>query len=61
MSYTRRDVGKIALASLPGALRAARPDLVFGGVWIGIITYSFRALPSRCSAIGSSAASAGSS
>jgi len=45
MSYTRRDVGKIALAGLPGALRAARPDSVFGGVWIGIITYSFRALP----------------
>lgn len=48
MNYTRRDLAKIAMASWP-ALRmsaAAKPNSVFGGVWIGIITYSFRALPS---------------
>ncbi|MCC7175072.1 MAG: sugar phosphate isomerase/epimerase [Bryobacterales bacterium] len=48
MTYTRRDVGKIALAALPAAgLRAAaRPNSNFGGVQIGVITYSFRQLPS---------------
>lgn len=48
MTYTRRDFEKLALAGLP-ALKlaaAAKPNSVFGGVWIGIITYSFRALPS---------------
>ncbi len=46
--FTRRDVGKIALASLPIArmMAAAKPNSVFGGVQIGAITYSFRALPS---------------
>jgi len=47
MRYTRRDIGKIAVASVaaPG-LFAAKPNSVFGGVQIGTITYSFRALPS---------------
>jgi sugar phosphate isomerase/epimerase len=47
MIYTRRDVGKIALASLPVArlMGAAKPNSVFGGVQIGVITYSFRSLP----------------
>jgi sugar phosphate isomerase/epimerase len=47
MTYTRRDVGKIALAALPAArlMAAARPNSKFGGVQIGAITYSFRALP----------------
>lgn len=50
MLYTRRDFGKIALATLPAAsvarlLAAAKPNSVFGGVRIGAITYSFRALP----------------
>ena len=46
MLYTRRDIGKMAMAA-GGASRlmAAKPDSVFGGVQIGIITYSFRALP----------------
>jgi sugar phosphate isomerase/epimerase len=47
MTYTRRDVGKIALATLPAArmMAAAKPNSNFGGVQIGVITYSFRALP----------------
>ncbi len=47
MLYTRRDVGKIALAAGTAArlTAAAKPKSVFGGVQIGIITYSFRALP----------------
>ena len=47
MLYTRRDIGKIALAAgTASRLMAASPDSVFGGVQIGTITYSFRALPS---------------
>jgi sugar phosphate isomerase/epimerase len=34
---TRRDVGRIALAALPGAKLFARPNSNFGGVQIGII------------------------
>ncbi len=47
MLYTRRDVGRIAMAAAaaPGLI-AAKPNSVFGGVQIGVITYSFRALPS---------------
>jgi sugar phosphate isomerase/epimerase len=46
MLYTRRDVGRIALAAGTAArLMAAKPNSVFGGVQIGTITYSFRALP----------------
>jgi len=52
MDYTRRDFGRIALATatLPLAqwklMAAAKPNSTFGGVQIGIITYSFRSLPS---------------
>jgi sugar phosphate isomerase/epimerase len=46
MTHTRRDLGRIALAAFPAAaLAAARPNSNFGGVQIGAITYSFRALP----------------
>jgi len=51
MDYTRREFGKIALATatLPLAswklAAAARPNSIFGGVQIGTITYSFRSLP----------------
>jgi sugar phosphate isomerase/epimerase len=50
MNYTRREFGKITLAALPSLtavnlLAAAKPNSVFGGVRIGVITYSFRALP----------------
>ncbi|MBI4875536.1 MAG: sugar phosphate isomerase/epimerase [Acidobacteria bacterium] len=47
MLITRRDVGKLALAAGTAArLMAAKPNSKFGGVQIGAITYSFRALPS---------------
>lgn len=42
----RRDFGKVALASLPASALLAKADSKFGGVQIGAITYSFRALPS---------------
>ncbi len=45
MSYTRRDFGKIALATLPVAA-FAKPDSSFGGVHIGInAPYSFHGMP----------------
>ena len=46
MSLTRRAFGKLAAAGLPVASLAAKPNSKFGGVQIGVITYSFRALPS---------------
>src|ERR1035441_867922 len=46
MTFTRRDFAKLAAAALPAASLLAKPNSVFGGVQIGIITYSFRALPS---------------
>jgi sugar phosphate isomerase/epimerase len=48
MEFTRRDLGKIALASAPlcRALGAKRIDSVFGGVQIGAITYSFNRIAS---------------
>jgi sugar phosphate isomerase/epimerase len=46
MVYTRRDLGKMALASLPlaAARGAARIDSKFYGVQIGAITYSFNSI-----------------
>ncbi len=48
MEFTRRDLGKIALASLPlsKALAAKRIDSKFDGVQIGAITYSFNRIAS---------------
>jgi sugar phosphate isomerase/epimerase len=47
MLYSRRDLGKVALAAgTASRLLAAKPNSVFGGVQIGTITYSFRSLPS---------------
>ena len=48
MQFTRRQVGKLALASLPLAhsLRAKTIDSKFGGVQIGAITYSFNRIAS---------------
>src|SRR5262245_35044145 len=43
MLYTRRDVGRIALASIPSAALAA-PTSKSSGVQIGAITYSFRSM-----------------
>src|SRR4051812_43108996 len=46
MRYTRRDLGRLALAGgAASRLMAAKPNSVFGGVQVGVITYSFRALP----------------
>ncbi len=48
MQYSRRDMGKIALASVPlaRALGAKMIDSKFGGVQIGAITYSFNRIAS---------------
>lgn len=47
MRYTRRDIGRMALAAgTASRLIAAKPNSVFAGVQIGTITYSFRTLPS---------------
>jgi sugar phosphate isomerase/epimerase len=46
MTFTRRDFGKLAAVALPAATLLAKPNSNFGGVQIGTITYSFRALPS---------------
>jgi sugar phosphate isomerase/epimerase len=45
MIYTRRDFGKLVAVALPAANLFAKPNSRFGGVQIGAITYSFRALP----------------
>ncbi|HTS63656.1 MAG TPA: TIM barrel protein [Candidatus Acidoferrales bacterium] len=47
MDYTRRDLGKLALAALPAAtLAAAKLDSNFGGVQIGVnAPYSFHNMP----------------
>jgi sugar phosphate isomerase/epimerase len=46
MNLTRRDIGRLALASVPltWAAGASRIDSKFGGVQIGAITYSFNRL-----------------
>jgi len=48
MQFTRRDLGRIALASVPlrGAFGAKRINSTFGGVRIGAITYSFNRIAS---------------
>jgi sugar phosphate isomerase/epimerase len=48
MEFTRRDLGKIALASVPlcRAFGAKRINSKFGGVQIGAITYSFNRIAS---------------
>jgi hypothetical protein len=50
MNFTRRDLGKLAMAALPAAFSAdsllAKPDSKFGGVQIGInAPYSFHGMP----------------
>ena len=42
MLYTRRDLGKIALATIPLVHAQTKLNSKFGGVQIGAITYSFR-------------------
>ena len=52
MLYTRRDIGKIALASVPAAMAfGATINSKFGGVQIGAITYSFNTIASDPEAI----------
>jgi sugar phosphate isomerase/epimerase len=47
MLYTRRDIGKLALASVPAAMAfGATINSKFGGVQIGAITYSFNSIAS---------------
>jgi sugar phosphate isomerase/epimerase len=48
MNLNRRDFGKLALAAAAvptGTLLAAKPNSVFNGVQLGVITYSFRDMP----------------
>ena len=46
MNLNRRDFGKLALATAAApSLLSAKPDSVYGGVQIGVITYSFRDMP----------------
>jgi len=45
MTFTRRDIGRLAATALPAASLLAKPNSNFNGVMIGAITYSFRALP----------------
>src|SRR3569833_3348049 len=48
MNLNRRNFGKFALVvvvALSGALLAAKPNSVFSGVQLGVITYSFRDRP----------------
>jgi sugar phosphate isomerase/epimerase len=47
MLYSRREIGRIAAAAgVSAGLASARPNSNFSGVQIGVITYSFRSLPS---------------
>ncbi len=48
MNLTRRDLGKLALAAPAAALMAAdKPNSLFNGVQIGVITYSYRSMPDQ--------------
>jgi sugar phosphate isomerase/epimerase len=55
MQYTRREWGKLVLAGLPAAALLdtplfgfqARPNSNFGGVQVGVITYSYRSMPDQ--------------
>ena len=52
MLYTRRDIGKLALASVPVSMAfGATINSKFGGVQIGAITYSFNSIASDPEAI----------
>jgi sugar phosphate isomerase/epimerase len=58
MNYTRRDLGKMALAALPAVLPASRllalakPDSKWGGVQIGInAPYSFMRMPADADSV----------
>lgn len=45
MDFTRRDLGKLALAAIPVSRLLAKPNSNFDGVQVGVITYSYRSMP----------------
>jgi sugar phosphate isomerase/epimerase len=46
VNFTRRDLGKLALAALPAARLLAKPNSKFGGVQIGLnVPYSLHGMP----------------
>ena len=45
MTYTRRQIGKIAVAAIPVSTLLAKPSSRFNGVLIGVQSYSFRDRP----------------
>ena len=45
MTYSRRDLGRIALAALPASMASGAPNSRVQGVQLGVISYSFRDLP----------------
>src|ERR1051325_10801687 len=45
--YSRREFGKMVLASLPLSMALAQIKSKFKGVQIGAITYSFRSMPAN--------------
>ena len=56
MRYSRREIGKLALAALPAAtllerplavLGQSKPNSVVNGVNLGTITYSYRSMPDQ--------------
>lgn len=57
MSVTRREFGKLAMATVPAALMGeralaatqatSRPNSSINGVQVGVITYSYRAMPEQ--------------
>src|SRR5262245_6090244 len=54
MEYTRRELGKLALAGIPGAallgrsvFAQAKPNSFINGVQVGTITYSYRSMPDQ--------------
>ncbi len=56
MRYSRREIGKLALAALPaaailerplGVLGHSKPNSVVNGVNLGTITYSYRSMPDQ--------------
>ncbi len=51
MLYTRRDLGKLALAAVPATL-LAKPDSKWGGVQVGLnVPYSFHGMPGDAESI----------
>ena len=46
MNLNRRGFGKLAVAAAAApSLLSAKPDSVYGGLQVGVITYSFRDMP----------------